>query len=264
MKGASLRETLPARLYAEGTLFALDRSLRSGISEEAKPSRQVPWQVTFEYGCGEHVEGVSRKLPSAGAGVSPPVAIKLRFASARAQTAFFERGYGFFLPLGRWWRLECWYRFFRALHQLGKTMKPASSGRVEGERAVRCRVTLLMGFIGRALEVLVREDPMARRTARATPRGEIWFEGPEATVLLGLRIDGSGLLTLIEEPEEGEDVRRAWLRFRDWRGADTILRGITDPQEEVNRGVLVVSGYVPLADRVGLLLDRLNRFVRAA
>jgi len=264
MKEESSQEGLSARLYAEGTLFALERWMQTKSQGRVSSKKPARWRVAIEYGDEKGTRRIERDYFMEEADRRKAVSMRLRFFHAGKAVAFFERGYGCFLPCGHWWRVASWMQLFQALHGLGKAMKSGPPrGLAEGDRT-RCRVGLLMTFIGRGLEVLVREDSVARKVARATPAGEVWFEGPDGSILLGVRIDGRGFLSLRSRSEEGKDVRRARLRFRDWEVADAILRGTTDPQLEVNRGSLMVFGYVPLADRIGLLLDRLNRFVKAA
>jgi len=170
--------------------------------------------------------------------------ISLWFASSRQVVNQFAGG-GFSLPLPRRGilRLASLWRF----HRVGKILEE------ELEQHPRLLLSVALGSLG----PLIEHDAKARELMRDCPAGVAEFGVPT-----------SGLFGWVEwrngEVRWGRGRAAAaevMVHFRDEQIALAALRGELDEWAAIGAGDLVVRGLVPLAEALGVVMERAECYV---
>jgi len=230
--------------YAEAKAILGDRSFVLRIRAEALIS-----DLSFQ-------DGACHFLKESG--LSP--AIVLRFFSCRQLNRQFS-GHGFTLPLpvrGAW-RIGA-LRTFTSLSRCLKTtlvpnFEPSGADDVLAlERYLHLSFSVALA----STSVLIEHEEFAHRL----------FSGMEDWMVM-VRVDGTDICGWVRRDggcfEWGRGVpagrSSAELSFRDTRVALKALAGNFDNFAAVNEGAIRLSGFAPLADKFGLVMDRVQAYI---
>ncbi len=114
---------------------------------------------------------------------------------------------------------------------------------------------------------MLEDDAAIREAMAAQPRGRVRFEFPGAAtrvVAFELVLRGDGRLD-VDWPECGEtrarEPARAVIAFRCAEEAMRVLRREIDPESAVGLGMIRVTGYLPAADAVNLVLEPVTAYI---
>ncbi len=143
-------------------------------------------------------------------------------------------------------------RIFRRFQQL---LEPPARLREDPQtRLLHVRLALQVALSG--LVVLSREEPSLQPVLGAVKDGVVFFATADGPLRAALRKEGTRL-----ERVEGEDAPTTTVRFASTRAAMRILTQRFDPTVALAQGEVEVRGYVPLADAVGHVLDRVADYL---
>jgi hypothetical protein len=190
---------------------------------------------------GAHGEGPAHLRIHLG-----PEAAVAGMVGGRRPTA--RLGGGFSHPL----RLVRLARIFRRFQQLLEP--PARLREDPSTRLLHVRLALQVALS--SLVVLSREDPTLRPVLGAVKDGVVFFATGDAPLHAALRKEGTHL-----DRVEGEAAPTTTVRFASTRAAMRILTQRFDPTVALAQGEVEVRGYVPLADAIGHVLDRVADYL---
>lgn len=121
-------------------------------------------------------------------------------------------------------------------------------------RLLHVRLALQVALAG--LVVLSEEENALRPVLGTVRDGTVYFATKDAPLHASLRKEGCRLRRVEGEPEATTTVR-----FASTRAAMRILTQRFDPTVALAQGEVEVRGYVPLADAIGHVLDRLADYL---
>lgn len=165
------------------------------------------------------------------------------------------------LPLGPVWRAAGLRPFLALTKLLQRTLEPTP---VELAAAppefLDAHLRLTFGVLLRALPVVGSGDGPARAALAHAPVGTVAIEAPALDLLGWTRWDGRG--ELVTAPGACPVAPDATLRFTDRATLADALAGRLDPLAAVALGRVEVRGRVPLADAVGVVMDRVEHYLK--
>jgi len=202
--------------------------------------------VAFKGGTVRHGLGIYRKP-----------AIKLYFISPKHLNAMFD-GPGVPIPLKGFSRLEFLKKDFSKLTaRMTEYLKPGPEVAIAGD-FLRGRATMLLHTAVYAAQTLSEMDDISKKVASHTPDGtlqiEVGRDGPYAhAVFTGGRLRvGKGRA---EKPS-------ARMIFPEVAAAHALFSGAVDSFQAIGAGNLVLHGLIPLVDNLGLIFDRIERYMK--
>jgi hypothetical protein len=192
-----------------------------------------------------------------GVGSCPNPAVRLFFFSPAHLNRMFD-GQGTPVPLKGFTKLRFLSKeFARLTERLEYYLKPDTCRLQNGGfRKVNTALTLYTGVY--AVKVLAEHEDLARKIAAGLPEGVMAMRvlngGPAAWIEVrdGRIAVGKG------EPENAT----AYMDFRDADAAHAVLSGQVDSFQAIGRGQLALRGQVPLIESIGLILDRVERYLK--
>lgn len=202
--------------------------------------------VAFKGGTVRHGLGVYRKP-----------AIKLYFISPKHLNAMFD-GPGLPIPLKGFSRLEFLKNEFSKLTaRLTQYLKPGPEVEVTGDFLI-ARTTMLLHTAMYAAQILSEMDDISRTVASHTPDGtlqvEVGPDGPYAHAVFS-----GGRLRVGKGPIEKPSAR---MIFPEVATAHALFSGTLDSFQAIGAGDLVLYGLIPLVDNLGLIFDRIERYMK--
>ncbi len=234
---------ISALLYLQGVLPALSEYSR--------------WQEGGRVGCGVHFlgpDGLRGSWP--GAGEDRAGCLVIRFPRHRDIVGLFERGRGWFFPVGGWHRLGLLLDFRRT----GKAFEGAVRDGEPRKELVQIQLNLLL----RLAVLLYGADSELRRRVGALPErpielvmGEAAFEEPAAGWVCGR--PGEGLEWGVGEAVEPVAGR---LVVEDSKVIRDVFGGTLIGEEAVNRGTVRMSGNIPAIQALNLVFEAVEGRVK--
>lgn len=164
------------------------------------------------------------------------------------------------LPTGALWHLFALQRFTKLSKLLDAALQPAPEA-LRDPAFLDLHLPLLFTVLIGALPIMADGDPSVRHSLSVTPAGvgQIRMDG------IGLRgwvrWDGKRLIARKGEAPCAPDVQ---ISFRDAETASAALRGELDTMAAIGRGQIEVRGLVPLADGLGVAMDRVESYLKPA
>lgn len=125
---------------------------------------------------------------------------------------------------------------------------------LESEAVARAHTALGYGTALRGAVILGAHDPASRGVLAHTADGTARFQIPEIGFDRWLRLEAGRLRGGRGAPRVPADVT---LSFPRWRTALAALRGELDEMAALGTGDLIITGSLPLADHLNLVLQRM-------
>jgi hypothetical protein len=164
------------------------------------------------------------------------------------------------LPIAGFWRLPKVRTFTALTTLLDQALQPAP-GALADPAFRLLHLRLLFKVLLGAIPVIGAQDPPSRHTLGHTPPGLAEIRAP-ALDLAGWVDWNDGRLTSGAGPaSRAPDVV---ITFCDRETTDAALLGKLDPNAAVGLGHVDVRGLVPLADGLGLVMDRVEGYLQPA
>lgn len=165
------------------------------------------------------------------------------------------------LPLGPVWRAAGLRPFLALTKLLQKTLEPTDAELAAATPEFHdAHLRLTFGVLLRALPVVGGADGPSRSALGHAPAGTMAIEAPALDLRGWVRWDGHG------EPVSGVGpapvAPDATLIFTDRETLADALAGRLDPLAAVALGRIVVRGRVPLADALGVVMDRVEHYLK--
>ena len=258
-------QSLLARLHLLAVLPALQDLVQ--LSPEARALAQG-WNFSLRLRLGGP-HGATATLVSPGDGSltvhghsDVPAKLTLRFLSAaQLNRTFLNRRALPPLPTAGFWNVARVGPFTKLAKLLDGVLQPAPDVLVRDAALREIHLRLLFRVLLGAIPVLAEGDPVARHTLSHTPDGTAEIRAPGMD-LVGWtkwsrgRMSG-GLGTL-----PGGGIPDVAITFVDRSTVEAALLGTLDPNAAVGHGKVVVQGLVPLADSLGVVMDRVERYLK--
>lgn len=167
------------------------------------------------------------------------------------------------LPLGPLWRAAGLRPFLALTKLLQKTLEPTPAELAAATpEFLDAYLRLTFGVLLRALPVVGAGDGPSRAALSHAPAGTLTVEASALGLTGWVRWDGHG------EPASGAGpaptAPAATLRFTDRATLLDALTGHLDPMAAVALGRVEVRGLVPLADALGVVMDRVEHYLKPA
>ena len=178
---------------------------------------------------------------------------------SEANTVRFIRG-GLAIPRLRKGYAHPWMlsKLLRLFLRFQTYLKPSSKDLQDPEfRVLHVRLALAVALF--SLAEIGREDAWARHMLESCPNGKVSFQ-----------VDGEDLTATIEKTDSGLHPRRggtdeaasdAVVTFASSKVAMEILTQKSDSHAAVALGGIRVEGFIPLADGINHVLDRVSRYL---
>lgn len=167
------------------------------------------------------------------------------------------------LPLGPLWRASGLRPFLALTKLLQRTLEPTPDELANATpEFLDAYLRLTFGVLLRAIPVVGGTDAPSRAALAHAPCGTLAVAAPVLGLTGWVRWDGHG------EPRSGLGSSpvppAATLRFTDRQTLQDALTGTLDPLAAVALGRVQVHGLVPLADAVGVVMDRVEHYLKPA
>jgi hypothetical protein len=164
------------------------------------------------------------------------------------------------LPIAGFWRLAKVRTFTKLTKLLDQALQPAP-GALDNPAFRELHLRLLFKVLLGAIPVIGSHDPPSRHSLSHTPPGLAEIRAP-ALDLVGWADWADGRLVSGTGPApRAPDVV---ITFCDLQTTDAALLGKLDPNAAVGLGQVDVSGLVPLADGLSLVMDRVEGYLQPA
>jgi hypothetical protein len=254
-------QSILARLHLHAVLPALaDLTENSAAAREAAKGWDFALRLQLAGGLGTTIVPHGTRLevyPHGG----PKPRLTLHFLSAlQLNRTFLGAPTWPPLPMGQVWRLGG-LRPFTALTKLLNDALQPDAAALEDPAFLRMHLRLLFKVLLGALPVIAGSDPAAAHTLAATPPGLAEILMPALDLSGWARWDGKRMTAGAGPAPDAPDAR---IRFRDEAAATAALRSQLDNAAAVGLGQIEVRGLVPLADGLGVVMDRVEAYLKPA
>ena len=257
-----LREALLARLHLQAVLPALEDLV--ALSPAARRLAEG-WKATLRLRLSGH-GGPAATLVSPGDGslrVHPhgggPAQMTLLFLSpGQLNRTFLNAAALPPLPLGAPWNLAKLPRFTKLAAALNTALQPAA-GALDDAAYRDVHLRLLFRVLVGAIPPIGMGDPAAVHSLSHTPAGLAEIRSPARDLRGWVKWTGRTLTSGLGAPPQVPDVA---ITFRDLATIDAALLGTLDNQSAVGLGQIDVRGLVPLADGLGMVMDKVDGYLK--
>ena len=164
------------------------------------------------------------------------------------------------LPVRGWWQFTKLRPFLRLTRLLDVTLQPDATA-LSNEEFRRRHLLISFEVALRAVPIVAREDPLARRALAHTPEGLLVIRIPSLPFVAAISWERGILRSALGEPTRAPD---AIVTIRDEETARLLLASAIDPQVALGLGQVRVDGLIPLADGLDVLLHRVDAYLGAA
>ena len=250
-----------ARLHLHAVLPALE-DLAALSPEVRQLAARWPFSLRLQL-----LHGPTATLTSPGDGtlrVTPgpaaPSRLTLTFLTAHQLNRTFLNQMAFPpLPTAGAWRILQVRPFIALTKHLDRVLQATPAAlTVEPFRLLHLR--LLFRVLVGAAPIVAEADAVSRHSLTHTPPGTLELRVPALGLAAHLRwADGRLTGALGPAPVPGPD---AVLTFVDLPTTDDALLGRLDPNAAVGLGRVEVRGLVPLADGLGVVMDRVEGYIK--
>lgn len=170
------------------------------------------------------------------------------------------------LPLGPVWQAAGLRPFLALTKLLQKTLEPTPTEFANATpEFLEAHLRLTFGVLLRALPVIGAADGPSRHAVVHAPAGLLTVEAPALALVGWVCRDDAGVLTsgVGAAPSLPTGKRPdAALRFCDRETLADALAGRLDPLAGVALGRVEVRGLIPLADALGIVMDRVEHYLK--
>jgi hypothetical protein len=128
---------------------------------------------------------------------------------------------------------------------------------LKSDATARAHIGLGFGTALRGAVILAAHDPIGRAAVARTPDGLARFQIPEIGFDRWLRFTAGTLRGGRGTPPGAPDVTVCFPHFRT---ALAALRDELDTMAAIGAGELIITGYIPLADRLNVVLERMSDY----
>lgn len=258
-------QSLLARLHLLAVLPALEDLVK--LSPEARALAQG-WNFSLRLRLGGP-HGATATLVSPGDGSlavhghgDVPAKLTLRFLSAvQLNRTFLNRRALPPLPTAGFWNVARVGPFTKLAKRLDAVLQPAPEALAQDAALRETHLRLLFRVLLGAIPVLAEGDPVARHTLSHTPDGTAEIRAPGMN-LVGWTKWAHGRMTGGVGTLPGGGIPDVAITFVDRPTVEAALLGTLDPNAAVGHGKVVVRGLVPLADSLGVVMDRVERYLK--
>jgi hypothetical protein len=248
-------------IKAHLNLYAVLQNLEElGKLDESVGQMTKDWDLTIQFSVRngpaafvEFKKGVCRH----GRGAHSHPTVKLYFLSPGHLNRMFD-GQGTPIPLKGFARLGFLQKEFGALtKKLEYYLKP-EEGRTYDAQYLRVNTTLTMYTAAYAVRELALLEPTCKKVAAATPPGifqmGVMPSGPYVHLIFGP--------DSVEARKGSAAAPTALMTIKDLDAANQLLNGKLDAFKAVGQGDVRLQGVMPIIDNVGLILDRVEAFLK--
>lgn len=174
----------------------------------------------------------------------------------------FFSGKGFTLPsVEKGWE-EPWQlvTIVRLLLSMKRYLEPSHRRIQRSTQVAIAHTRLLLGVALNCLKILAEREPFSQSILRSLPEGLAVFSIEKESFSAWVDWSAGQLRFGRGIPKKREaDVE---LVFRDANAAMSIFKAKIPSLEAVGKGDIRISGMLPLADGLGQILDRVNRYIK--
>ena len=146
-----------------------------------------------------------------------------------------------------------------AVKELGRSGLGGRGGWVALQFRVALATTAELSGRDAVMRHLLAAGPPGQAVVRIAPRGAVHREGSSPRAVAWVEVREGALRWGRGESPTAADVE---ITFRDEATAAAALRGQLDQLAALGRGDIIVRGLVPLAETLGLVMDRLGLYFR--
>lgn len=256
------REALLARLHLQAVLPALE-----DLVDVVPAARRLAegWKFALRLRLAG-TDGPAATIVSRGDGtlrVHPhggvPVQMTLLFFSANQLNCTFLNAAALPpLPLGAPWRLGKLRGFTKLAAELNTALQPGP-GALADEAYRNAHLRLLFRVLIGAIPIIGMGDPAASHAIAPTPAGVAEIHAPARDFRGWVKWTGRTLTSAMGAPPSPADVV---ITFRDLETVDSALLGTLDNNAAVGLGQIDVRGLVPLADSLGVVMDKVDGYLK--
>ena len=250
-----------ARLHLHAVLPALE-DLAALSPEVCELASRWPFSLRLQLPNGPAAtltspgDGTLRVTP----GRATPSRLTLTFLTAnQLNRTFLNQGAFPPVPTGGAWRILNVKTFIALTKHLDRVLQ-ATPAALADEPFRLLHLRLLFRVLVGAAPIVAEADAVSRHSLSHTPPGTLELRAPLLNLTAHLRWSGGRLTSgLGPAPAPGPD---AILTFVDLPTADDALLGRLDPNAAVGLGRVEVRGLVPLADGLGVVMDRVEGYIK--
>lgn len=253
-----LQEHLRCRLHLYCVLAAIPKLLRLVPEAQALVAKEqfsvqfatrsgLKATLRFEHGAA-HFEAEASSMADIGLYFLTDVQVNKLFMQTGISVPLPVRG------LAQMHKMKIFKKVADCLHLY---LKP-DAAMLKEDAALQAHVRLLLGLVVRATTQLVMHDPEAKRLMQHCPEGVAAFSAEEDVEAAWLTYRHGHMDSGFGTPPEKPDVH---VRFRDSSIALKALNDELDIQAEVGLGNIRVEGLSPLADALGVIMQRIPDYL---
>ncbi len=256
------REALLARLHLQAVLPALEDLV--AVSPAARRLAEG-WKVRLRLRLSGR-GGPAATIISSGDGTlqvyphgDTPSQMTLLFLSASQLNRTFLNAAALPpLPLGAPWTLAKLPRFTKLAAALNTSLQPAA-GALDDSAYRDVHLRLLFRVLIGAIPPIGLGDAAAAHSLSHTPAGVAEIRSPARDLSGWVKWTGRALTSGLGAPPAPPDVI---ITFTDLATVDAALLGTLDNQSAVGLGQIEVRGLVPLADGLGMVMDKVDGYLK--
>ena len=253
-----LQEQIRCRLYLNSVLGALPKLLRLS-SEAVDLLGDNHFSIKFSTMSGLHATVVFRDGGAAfHDGNDVPADINLFFVSdTQVNNLFSQEGISVPLPVKGIFQMKKIKVFKNLADLLQRYLKPTPED-LEDNEFKNCHVQILLGLAVRSLCQLGTYDPDAKQHLGSMSGMAEFIIGDDFEPAWIMNTEGKFECGFGKSPSKPDVI----INFENTQVALDALNDTIDVNAEVGLGKIKVSGLVPLADKLGLLMQRIPLYIQ--
>jgi hypothetical protein len=252
---------LTARLYLEAVLPTL--AALPGVDDEAATLiREERFGIRFQTSSGSSGTICFENGKSSSTPIPHVPVLKLWLASDNQCVRLFsKRGLALPLPIGGWTVLPKLPTFQKLADRMEKLLQPEPS-ELENPKVLQAHVFLSLHLAIHALVPMLERDPVGIKTRSTLPKGIASFRyRSESFPELWIDLRGDRPVAGTGTPPASPLVT---LDFRNDEAARLAMANQLDSLAALGRGDLALNGFVPFADGLDLVMQRIQPYLLPA
>lgn len=249
-----LREVIKAHI----NLYAVLQNLEDLVKLDPEVTALTRgWNISIQFivrGGPEAYVAFENGACTHGRGRHPQPTVKLYFLSPAHLNRMFA-GKGTPIPLKGFSKLGFLAKEFSKLTaRLEHYLKPAP-GAANDPNFLRINTTLTLYTAAYAVRELAQLEPTCKKVAANLTHGSLLIEVPDGPAV-HVAFGGNDMI-ITKGPA---DNALATMTFKDINVAHALLNNQLDSFQAVGEGNVVLWGFIPIIDNVGLILDRVAEY----